>query len=560
MLKILILLCYVIIYANSYEFNLEHWNKLLHIKDNENMVISDDFYLSHNHLSSAIKELNLTVKYLNSAVGNKVACNFPARYSFLKTENFDIPNYDLKQCKNLNSFIKSFGKEEISLVFSSEYTNDPSSAFGHMLLIFRDLNQSIDVSDVVHFAAVTTNDGFFTYSYKGLTGGYKGYYIREPFFKKKYQYNLQEQRYMHIYKLNYDKKDILQLIYHLYELRKATFKYYFSNRNCASYMSDLLSIVDKNNKDNLKLYYLPIDTLIDYKKHIVGYSKFEPLLNHIYLLLSKMTKKQQKEFYNIVKTNKIPNNNLDDITKEAIVNYYIFYFRKFHISFKNYNDVINLKYKKTIIQDNTVDPLKEPLPSYISFGYQYNKYEKGIKINYRSLYKDIYDFQYNLFRESELSLFDINLLLEKNDLQLTSLKLISIKSFDSDLRFYTPLSWQLYSGINRENIDNKLLYNNEIGVGITKCSKLNIKATLLMNLGLNNFEPYIKPSIYLISYPYKNIKLTLHSFYEYTIKENYYSNVMTLSYKINFFTYSFHYKNTNNKMNKTSVFDIKYNF
>jgi len=262
----------IILIVNLYSD--EKWNKLLHHYNGENQIVSNEFYLTNNINSTSKEELKKTVKLLNSKFGEKIACNFPARYNYLKSNNYNIQNFDLSKCNKLNDFIENFNKDKVSIVFTSEYTNSPSSAFGHTMLLFSDDNKSLNIGDAVHFVAKTNNkDGFFKYANKGLNGSYNGYFLREPFFKKIYEYNTLEQRYMYIYTLDFSKKQILQLLYHLFELRKATFKYYFLDGNCASQTTDLLNTVTDNYRQD-SIYYLPINAVYNYEKNIIDFYRF----------------------------------------------------------------------------------------------------------------------------------------------------------------------------------------------------------------------------------------------------------------------------------------------
>ena len=188
------------------------WQKLIHNQNNENQIVSKEFYLSSNKNATQKEEFEATKKLFKSSNGLEAACAFPARYEFIKSNFSDIPIYNLQSCKELNRYLDSFPKDKLSIVFTSEYTNNPSSAFGHIMLLFSKDNTPLEVGDVVHFAAKTsTNDGFLKYSYKGMTGQYNGYFIREPFFKKIYEYNTLEQRYMYIYTLDLTKDEIKML-------------------------------------------------------------------------------------------------------------------------------------------------------------------------------------------------------------------------------------------------------------------------------------------------------------------------------------------------------------
>ncbi len=60
------------------------WNKLLHNYDGENQIVSNEFYLTNNINSTPNEELQETITLLNGQHGKDVACNFPARYTYLK--------------------------------------------------------------------------------------------------------------------------------------------------------------------------------------------------------------------------------------------------------------------------------------------------------------------------------------------------------------------------------------------------------------------------------------------------------------------------------------------
>ncbi len=426
------------------------------------------------------------------------------------------------------------------------------------MLVFHDNNQSYNTADTVHFAALTPNDSFFKYSYNGITGKYFGYFIREAFFKKIYEYNTKEQRYMYLYTLNYNQKEILMLIYHLYELGKATFKYYFTDGNCASYISDFLSIVEKNNIDTTSLYYLPINTVKDYNHRIINKDRYIPLLNKIYLLFSRMTIAQQRDFLNIIKNNSSPQINLDDIVKEALVDYYTFYFRKFHISYKNYNDVINLKYNKTYTSDLTKDPLNKTQPSNLKVAYKDTNNESSLLLGYRPYYADLNDIQNNQIQESEFAFLDSTLSIDKKKIKLDELKILSIKSFNVYTDFYSPMSWQFYSGINKKNYENTLKLNNEVGFGVTTNIVSNLNIGTLLNIGFDNFEAYAKPSLYLYHYIFKNNKIKVESNYKRYLDDTYYENIISSINKIDNYVLSLHF--SNNRIENSLIFEIKYNF
>lgn len=560
-IAILIFFIYHISYANILD---NTWNKLLHYYNNSNQIVSKEFFLSNKYDPKPKDELKATIKLLNSKNGYKIACNFPARYLYILNNNYSIPSYNLSECKVLNDFIKNFKKDKLSLVFTSEYINNPSSAFGHTMLIFSNNNESINISDAIHFAAKTNDkDGFFKYIYNGFNGGYNGYFIREPFYKKIYEYNKLEQRYIYTYTLNFNKKEILYIIYHLFEIRKATFKYYFLNGNCATQTTDILSIITNNKRDD-KLYYLPIDTIKSHKKYIKNINQFSPLFNKLNILIDKMSKKEINLFNKIIKNNSQIPQNSPDIVKEAMVYYTTFNFRKLNKVFKNYDNVMNQNYKKTNIKDSNKNPLKRTQPSNIGIGIFKNtntNSKKSLYIHYRPLFIDIFDIQNSNLQQSNINTLTSSLLIN-NHIKLDKFDIASIKSFSTQTNFYKPISWSLYSGLNRANKKNKLMFNNELGIGRTINTVNNIKLSLLLNLGFDNEYIYIKPFLNISKYISTNIKINIDSSYKKYFNKYYYDKSIFLSYKKNDFLYTIKYNQ--NKVKSSSedsyLFSLKYNF
>ena len=448
-MKIISIFFILISFVNAQEklYLDNYWKKLLHVENTKSNIVSEQFFLSNSNSFSLEDEFIATVKLLRGENGKEIACNFPARYTWLK-EHLNIPTYNLESCTELSNFMSTLQKDSIYLVFSSEYPNAPSSSFGHLMLAFKDHNMPLELSDVIHFAAKTGKDGFFAYGYKGLSGKYDSYFLRSTLFQKMYQYNIKEQRYIYAYQLDLTQKEIKKIQYHLFELRKATFKYYFLNKNCASQIIDVLEVSNENKIIKKSIFHLPIDTLKIYKDNIKNITKFTPLISKIDYLMKKMSPKEKSDFLSIIKTNATPLESLSNITKETLVYYYQFLFRKYHQSYSNYDDVMKLTYKKTKIEDSSKNPLLSTQPSKIGVKYYSTN---RLELNYRPLFLDYHDIQTNPMQEVEFNLLNFNLSLKDNNLDIENIDLLNIKSLPIQYDFYHPLSWSLYFGFNRDN-------------------------------------------------------------------------------------------------------------
>jgi len=540
-MKSLILTIFFINYL--YAFDNTQWNKIIHFSNNQPNIISSNFYLSSAKPLTAKQELNATIALLQSKNNGYVtACNYPLRYTFLKSQNLNIPTYNLQHCKQLNKFFDEFKDNSVYLAYSSEYISVPSSAFGHIMVLLKNKNAPIEVAKIVHFAAVTDKkDGFFQYNYKGLTGGYKSYYILDSFFKKIYEYNTKEQRNIYLYKLDFSKQQLEAIIYNLFELRKATFKYYFFNKNCASYTSKLLNIAKKEPIKE-KAIYLPIDTLQEFQSDIIGQKTFLSLVYKLDYLYKKLSQHEKKQFESIIQSNStVDDNNLSNNLKVMLIDYYQFQFRKFHISYKNYNNIMKLHYQTIDINDTTINPL-EKKPSLLKLEYQNSKNDTSVLLTYRPFYSSIYDFSDTNIQENEFKIFTPEIKLTKNNISLNKLTLLSIKSYAKQTIYYKPISWQISSTFDRHNTEEKIKFTNQLGAGISKNYFSNISSTTLFNIGIENFTPYIRPELYIAIYINKKIRLQENSYINlYYNKKSYFKHDISFSIQNKNFVYLINY-------------------
>lgn len=536
------------------------WEKLIHILNHENQIISEEFYLSDIKNPSSDEELMHTINSLKSSFGLTVACNFPARYTFLKNKNHNLPVYDLSTCDDLNEFIDGFGKDKLSLVFSSEYTNNPSSSFGHTMLVFQNINENIEIGDAVHFAAETSSaDSFIDYTFKGFNGGYNGYFLREPFYKKKFEYNTLEQRYIYVYDLDYSKEDILFILYHLYELRKASFKYYFLNGNCATRTTDLLNIVN-NKSRKADTYYLPIETLKEFKNNIIKKYKFIPLINKLELLVRKMSENEKKLFISIIENKKDVKDTYPDIVKEAMANYTTLYFRKFRKVYKNYDSVVDKSYYKQNINDQSSDPLLKTQPSNIGLGISKQKNNNFLYLHYRPLFIDMADIQDNKLQQSQVSILTFDVLLNDKVSKLSKLDLINIKSYPSQTIFYKPISWAVLSGLNRFNNNNSLKLDNKLSMGKSVLLNNNLYMNSMLSIGFESSVFYSAPELSFTYNLGNSNKIGFSTEFKYYFKDEYYINKAFYSYRYKNFIYQFNYDHDSSIDPNKFTLHVKYNF
>jgi len=549
-------------FAAELPSNNNYWKKLLHYNADKSRVISNEFFISQNGNINPAEELKTTVNLLKGDKGNIIACNYPARYLWIRKSLPDIPFYNLKQCPELVLFMDQFQKDRIDIVFASEFLNVPSSSFGHIMLVFHDDTQPYLTANTIHFAAETNNENFFRYAFNGINGDFNGYFLRSLFFKKKYEYNILEQRYLHRYTLDFDKAKIKNLLYHLFELRKATFKYYFIKENCAYQIAILLDIAQGNPETiNHGLYVLPIDVIKYHEKSIIKKEVSLPTVIKTKELIETMNKYEKMQFQSVISNKLDPNIVESDKVIESLINYYEYNFRRYNHIFDNYETVMSLKHTKSNLNHDIPEPLERDAPSKIGIGLYGDSRKNGIYLQYRPFLRDVYDIQKDTQQESELNLFNLDLIAYTDEIKIEELNIISIKSLSMRSKFFTPYSWMFFAGANRDNTENSLNFETEFGFGATtSISTAIVNYTLNSGIDVTENELYLKPELSLTLYISSNIKFGLSSSYKYYNDHHYIQSELFMTYRLSDLTIQTRYKSNNSDIDKKIIVMLNYYF
>lgn len=508
--------------ATEQDNKLIYWKKLLHFGESGSRVVSTKFFLTANGNKDYQGELDETIQRLKLKEGLQIACRFPARYQWISTSYDDIPQYQLKDCPDLHRYISGFQKQTVSVSFATEYLDHPVSSFGHTMLVFHDVDKPLLSADTVHFAARTDKtDGSLTYTWKGLTGAYPGYFFRDAFFKKQFQYNILEQRYIHLYTLDFTEQQIERLIYHLYELRNARYDYYFIKENCAYQIATLLDIATHHTHFSDAAFVLPIEVIKAYKGMYKDKRVLYPTSVTINNLLEEMTEQESLQFESIISGEMLPVNTLSNRVKYALSIYYEYEFKKKHIVKTNYEWVTKLHYTRPDLNIETSEPLDRQATSRVSIGYRHDTQGDNMLIAYRPMLLDILDIHQNK-QTSELTVFNPVLILNNEASYLQQLDLISLKSRPIRSRYFKPVSWSFYTGLNRQNPQRDLNYETEFGLGLSnRLSVISLNYTLNLGVDFTSGNYYYKPNATLLARLSDHIKLGINA-YEKKYQENKY--------------------------------------
>lgn len=256
--------------------NSQTWQRLLHYEPGygngvESQVDDDDFFLAVDGKTNPASELNATIEAFYQPatdLNQHPLCRFPARWHFLNSElNLSTPPIALEQCPEFNQWMNTLKPHSVILVFASSYLNSPSSMFGHTF--FRVDPENVEegstwLSYAVNFGAeLNAEDNSILYAYKGLFGGYPGFFSVIKYYEKIKEYSRIENRDLWEYNLNLTPQETHRMITHLWELRNVDFEYYFFDENCSYRLLELLEFARPGSslREEFGVRAIPIDTV-----------------------------------------------------------------------------------------------------------------------------------------------------------------------------------------------------------------------------------------------------------------------------------------------------------
>lgn len=519
-MKSIVLLFLVLshLFAEVSLYEKSQWKKLLHYQDGEYKIISKEFFLSSTNTPSLSEELNATIFGLNSSDGQKIACRFPARYTWLKSKT-NLPKYDLNECVQLKHFVGFFPLDEIDLLYKVGTFSSTQSAFGHNYLLFKSKDTSYDSALAVDVTAKIKKQPIFDHFYDGFSGNYKARYHNKYFYKELNKEIAANHSFI-LYKLNLTSEESRFLVFHLYELTHTDLRYYYLNGNCTSYLGDLLSLIHEGAND--------------YSNFIDPPSELSNIYSHKITQMGSITLDDYHYKYN--------DNNLTKIEK-------LHYLKK-QDSKVNYNTVQTIdwtdfhKPSDSIIND----------PSTISVNFYSRKDSNGILINYSYYDKSIQTRYKMIEQRAELSLLTIGLDIENDHTSLNRFNLINFNKYSFDEKS----SLHFYSGLNRENKDYRLRYENEFGKGLPIRTG-NVVTYMTLNGGFDNTDFYLKPSIHTY-YEFNDNTRVGAGYYQKFIGSDFYQTELMFESKISTFNFTARYTENNSQEDQRFMFGIRYNF
>ncbi len=452
-------------------------------------------------------------------------CRFVARLAWLKQKlNIDISKLPKTSCKEYHQWRNIVPDQRVTLVFPAYHLNSPSSMFGHTLLRLDPAKgemQSDWLSMAVNFGAnIREDDNSILYAFKGLSGGYPGYFIVTPYFKKIKEYNSRENRDMWEYPLNLTAEETRRMVTHLWELKDVEFDYYFFDENCSYRLLELLEVARPSVEltDIFGLTAIPVDTVraienanmiedIHYRpsQATVLRNLLEDIPAHNIHFIKPLSRNAQL-------VNKPSFQSLSQNEQKQIIEAAYKYLR--YIKTGKGRDMVTARNSHQLLTALNRFPveLKKPLsiPSsspekghyskraFIGFGQENNI--NFTELSFRFAFHKLEDNEKGFLRGAQINMGNFQLRYNADKtFRLQQFDLIDIFSLTARNQFFDALSWKVYTGFEQQftNGKQRLTAHVTAGMGLAyDLFKDNLSYTMLTARLEKNpgFEKNIEPA------------------------------------------------------------------
>lgn len=518
----------------------QEWLNLLHYdKDSGSssgfisQVDASRFFNAPNGKTDPKAELYATIEsfYIDDVTDDThPQCRFIARLDWLQHMlHGQLTNLPSINCKQYQEWRSRIPDQQLTMIFPAYHLNSPSSMFGHTLLRLdpSDLDTGSDwLSIAVNFGAnVQQSDNSIFFAFKGLTGGYPGYFIVTPYFNKIKEYNRDENRDIWEYPLNFTPAEIKKMVAHLWELRDIEFDYYFFDENCSYRLLELLEVARPGIEltDEFKLTAIPVDTVRAIENaNLVTTANYRPSQVTV---LEQLIAKIPQEYHDLIIA---LSENPDLLTSHDFASIppsqqrqiidAAYKLQRYHQTGKARNEA-SAKISYQLLEALNTYPASTPdqilteeiqpekghhsKRALLSFGKsdQTPFADLGLRMSFHGLE----DNEQGFLQGAQINIGNIEMRIYENEsAQLQRLDFVDIFSLTPRSQFFDPLSWRVYTGLERQltNGNDNLVAHVTGGAGFSYQPIQNNQMYLLAMLRLENndeFNKTLEPAIGFLS-------------------------------------------------------------
>lgn len=403
-------------------------------------------------------------------------CLMPARFLILQ-KHFDVAkSWKMPKCPKYDHFRTGINAISATLVFSSYYINNPSSAFGHTFIRLNKKSHSGEHHPLldygIGFAATGPESNGLSFALGGIFGWFKGDFTNVPYYFKVQEYNNFESRDLWEYELNLTQDEVDVLVAHFWELAQSKIIYRYLSANCASLLISSLEAAAPRLelRKHLPYWTIPSDVVhtLFQSPSLVSQIHFRPSKRTQFnFKFNHLTNESKNNFENAVKSIFRDTRNENNLSLasaaelDTLIDYLDFkYFREINLAI---GPVAKFKQDVLVARSKITEPSISavPLPelerpeaghgsSRTSFGiFNSQKNGSGLLLAQRFALHDHLDAQIGFPRDAEIFFFDFLLHAKPSELSVDHIYAFKVQSSSPFEKFIPNFSWKVRLGAEK---------------------------------------------------------------------------------------------------------------
>ncbi len=451
------------------------WRALLHyqqgwgsVEGASSLVADPGFFLSESGKQDAQAELAATLEAFQQPIADPnehPLCRFPARARWLRSKLGDT-RVPVIPCERFTTWYQAIDPRGATLIFASAFLNNPASSFGHTLVRIDSMAPAY-LSYVANFAANATDNNAVLYAWKGLFGGYGGYFSIAPYFERIKKYSDLEYRDMWEYKLSLTQDEVSLMTSHLWELKDRPFVYYYFDENCSQQLLALLDVArpSLNLREKMKTWVIPVDTVrVAVESGIVADVAFRPSLTG---RLSQKLRSLKPEQVQQVRSLSEPHETVPNLTSVHVADAALEYLAYRRSKAKGEQEKeLNDYSRRLMLARSRLPPMVEeevstpPRPEIshhtgrlsLSAGRVESKKQLGVEL--RPAFHNLLDPREGYVLGSGIEFLKLSTAVREGEgLLVDKLTLIDLTSLTPRSELYHPIAWRFSTGLERRTYE-----------------------------------------------------------------------------------------------------------
>lgn len=475
--------------ARSHSLKLSetrYWHLLMHAPKNESEIDDDDFFLAPTGKNNLGDEIESTIRHFNEDANRSdgsVFCRFPARRGWLEQE-LNV-SFGEGECREYETLLAKMDPQKVTLVFPSAHINSPASMFGHTFLRIDSSMESKLMSYAINYAAQTDETNGITFAYKGLFGGYYGFYSMLPYYEKLKEYRDSESRDVWEYDLNLTHDEVMAMVRHIWELQHINSWYYFFDENCSYHMLWLTEIARPSARlrDHFFYYVIPPETVRAFEEEgTVGEKHFRPskrtkILSYERQLSPSGIKAVQSLRKGEMRADTFKPMPFSDQERRYIFEAAAELVEYDYIEGKITKDDYAVRYHELLAQraalgegeaifikaKSNPDTAHHSARLEVAQGWLENR--SPLLVGWRPAFHDLSEDDTGHLSGAQIEFLDTLIGIDEGKVSLEKLTILSLASLPPVSHFFKPFSWRMKSGWDRDYGHDQLSFVTRIGAG-----------------------------------------------------------------------------------------------